>query len=153
MADDVSRDVPLRYPAPTGARLSDRFNLEKVSWGSIWAGTMITIGMEALFLSFGIFIGAAFGGSVVWSMAWYLVTMGVSFYVGAASSARLADVANRDIRIQHGLTTWGLATLATAIIGGVLALAVYGKMTTPLDTTVYWGSIEQWGGLIWAALC
>lgn len=160
MADDVIRDVP-----PAGMRLTDRFNLEKVSWGAIWAGTVVTIGMEALFLSFGIFIGGVFGGSAIWTLAWYLVTMGVSFYTGAWAASRLADVSSRDVCILHGLSTWGLATLATVLIAFVVAWATLRVGTTivvsgataatappaPSAHTI-WGNIEEYGGIIWGGI-
>ena len=161
MADDVFRDVPSGYPTG-GTRVSDRFNLEKVSWGSIWAGVMVTIGMEALFLSFGIFIDAVFGGSAIWGMAWYLITMAVSFYAGAWSAARLSDVSVREISILHGLTTWGLATLATVVIIGVVLWAGLQLGTTialsraaggaVFSTTAAWGYTEEYAGLIWGGI-
>jgi hypothetical protein len=152
MADDISRDVPFVYPGSIGMRLGDRFNFNRVSWGAIWAGVMVTIGMEALFLSFGIFIGALVGGSMAWSMAWYLVTMAVAFYAGAASAARLSEMPVRDVRILHGLSTWGLATLSTAIIGLVIAVSVFAKTILPYQATFDWASVTQWGGVIWGGI-
>jgi hypothetical protein len=147
MADDVIRDVPPRFPTVAGTRL----NLEKVSWGAIWAGVMVTIGLEALFLSFGVFISAVLGGSTDWTMAWYLVTMGISFYAGAWSSARLSDIAVRQTCILHGLATWGLATLATAIVGGVAGWAAFLRAGTSFSPAL-WSPVEQWGGLIWGGV-
>ncbi len=155
MADNVIQDFPL-HSSPI-----ERFHLGEVSWGAIWAGAMVNIGMEALFLSFGIFIGAVFGGSVVWSMAWYLVTMAVSFFIGAQTAARLSDAPNRQVSVLHGLSTWGLATLATTVIGLVvgwaalrmgfaLAAAAPGPLT--VHAPVVWGAVEEWGGLIWGGI-
>lgn len=151
MADDVIRDVPPRYPESFGMGVSDRFNLRKVSWGAIWAGAMVTIGMEALFLTFGIFIGAMMGGSTVWTMAWYLVTMAVSFFAGAVSAARLSDTDVRGVCALHGVTVWGVATLATAILGMAASLVWLGRFGGPF-TAAAWGPIEQWGGVIWGGV-
>jgi hypothetical protein len=154
MADDVIRETPSRYPAPV--RAGERFNFNKVSWGAIWAGVMVTIGMEALFLSFGIFIGALFGGSAAWTMAWYLVTMAVSFYAGGWTAARLSDVPVREVSVLHGVTTWGLATLATAILGIVVTWAALWVGTTTLVTGAVrpftWGATAQYGGVIWGGI-
>ena len=154
MADDAMRDVPVGIPVETTT--GTRFNFEKVSWGAIWAGAMVTIGMELLFLTFGIFINAAFGGSIVWSMIWYLITMAVSFYTGAWTAARLSGVSMKDICILHGLATWGLATLSTAILIGV---AAYGGVTAFLSRfagTVHpsyvWGYLEEYGGVVWGGV-
>jgi hypothetical protein len=143
-------------PRQSGSRLLDRLNLEKVSWGAIWAGAMVTIGMEALFLSFGTFINAAFGGSIVWSTVWYLVTMAVSFYAGAWCSARLSDIPVREVSILHGITTWGLATLATAIIGGVILWARLWMATTAMIAGTYnaitWGGTLGAAGVVWGGI-
>lgn len=162
MAEDVLRDASSQFPATAGMRLSDRFNLEKVSWGAIWAGTMVTIGMEALFLSFGIFIDAAVGGSTAWSVVWYLVTMAISFYTGAFCASRLSDVSDRETCTLHGLTTWGLATFATMLtfgmvllaglrLGTVLAITRTGGAPPPAAFN-FWGPMEEYGGVIWGGV-
>jgi hypothetical protein len=124
MAEDVVRDVPVRYPAGTAVRFGEIVN--QVSWGAIWAGVMVTLGMEALFLSFGVFIGSMFTGSGIfpWTTAWYLVTMGFSFFVGAWTAARMSNVTITEHGILHGLSAWGLATLATVVIVGIVLGAV-----------------------------
>jgi hypothetical protein len=161
MADDVLRD-PSQFAVPSGARVIDRFNLSRVSWGAIWAGAMVTLGMEALFLSFGIFIDAALDGSTPWAMAWYLVTMAISFFVGGWSAARLSDVPAREISVLHGLTTWGLATLSTVLIFGAVvlsgvrlgtALVLSGPAAAPAPAAFnLWGPLEEYGGLIWGGV-
>lgn len=164
MAEDVLRDVPPQYPVAPGLRVSDRFNLEKVSWGAIWAGVMVTVGMEALFLSFGIFIAAALGGSVTWTAIWYLVTMAVSFYVGAWCAARLSDVSIREICMLHGIATWGLSTLATLVLTlGVLWAAlqlgttifvtrVPPGSTVPFSASAAWSYTVQYAGIVWGGI-
>jgi hypothetical protein len=150
---DVISNVSTRQG---GSRLLDRLNLAKVSWGAIWAGVMVTIGMEALFLSFGICINAAFGGSVVWSTVWYLVTMAVSFCAGAWCAARLSDSPVREVSILHGITTWGLATLATGIIFGAIAwvrlwmgtIAMIAGAAPPFT----WGATLGLPGVIWGGI-
>ncbi len=150
MADDVIRD-PVRSPVGTGTRTGDRLNFQKVSWGAIWAGVMVTIGLEALFLSFGVFIAALFGGSTDWAMAWYLVTMAVAFYFGARSAARLSDLAVREVCVLHAAATWGLATLGTALIGGTLGWAAFVKTGVAFSASL-WGPTEQWAGIIWGGI-
>ena len=155
MADIVHDVLP---PRLTG--LSDALHLEKVSWRAIWAGLMVTLGMEGLFLSFGLFIGAAFGGSVPWSMIWYFVSMIVSFFAGAWTSARLSDMAVPEMCILHGITTWGLATLATVVIGTWLAprwvgivLSTSGKPPAAIIASIVGAdSAVAWGGMIWGGV-
>lgn len=109
-------------------RLNERISFSSVSWGAIWAGAMLTTGMEFLFLSFGIFIGGVFGGSTAWTMAWYLITMAISFFIGAWGAARLSGAVTRENSVLHGLTTWGLATLGTGVIGGAVSSALMTHM-------------------------
>jgi hypothetical protein len=149
MADDDVRQMPVRNPSVTGTRLGDRFNFSKVSWGAIWAGVMVTLGMEALFIAFGLFIDGLVGGSNPWSIVWYLVTMCISFYVGGRSAAQLSDIADRDICILHGLATWGLATVATLLIEGVVWFAALLKTPLPVAATIGWGLTALYGGTIW----
>jgi hypothetical protein len=157
---DVFHNVPPLVPHTPGTRLSDTLHLQKVSWGAIWAGLMVTLGMEGLFLSFGLFIGAAFGGSVAWSTIWYLVTMAASFFAGARTAARLSDIAVRDVRILHGLTTWGMATLATIMAGvwllpHLLSLAFLSNGKPPaliLDQIIGANSAVGWGGVVWGGV-
>ncbi len=156
MADDAMRDISVGIPLET--RAGNRPNFEKVSWGAIWAGVMVTIGMELLFLTFGIFIEGLIGGSSLWTLIWYLVTMGVSFYAGAWTATRLSDVSEKNICIMHGLATWGLATLSTVLLVG---LAVYGGVMAFLSrftgavhppTTHVWGYVTMYGGILWGGI-
>jgi hypothetical protein len=149
MADEAMRN-PEAYPL--GTRLSERLNLEKVSWGAIWAGSMVTIGMEILFLSFGVFIDGFFGGSAAWATIWYLITMAIAFYTGAWCAARLSDIAARDVCILHGLTTWGVGTLATGILSAGVAWLAVNRVPLPMNRAVIWGNAEQWGGVVWGGV-
>jgi hypothetical protein len=157
---DVVHDIPPRFPFTAVPRLSDTLQSQKVSWGAIWAGLMVTLGMEGLFLSFGLFIGAALGGSVAWSVVWYLLTMAVSFYVGARTAARLSGVAVRDIRVLHGLTTWGLATLANImatawLVPHLLNLVFLSSGNPPaaiIDQMIGTDSAVGWGALVWGGV-
>lgn len=149
MPDEIIREQPARLSG-TATRFGDRFDFGKVSWGAIWSGVMVTLGMETLFIAFGLFIDGALGGSDSWSIAWYLVTMCVSFYIGAHSAARLSNIADKDISVLHGLSTWGLATLATLLIGGMVGFAAL--LRTPVIPGFAWGPTELYGGVIWGGV-
>jgi hypothetical protein len=126
MADDVIRNVPARYPARYGVHLSDVIN--RVSWGAVWAGALIALGMEALLLSFGMFIGFGMynwraanpsAGVSGWTIIWYLVTAGWSMFFGAWCAARLSGNPVREAGILHGITTWALAATLTVLMMAV----------------------------------
>jgi hypothetical protein len=159
MPDDVIGDVP-SFPG-AGENRPGEVILNKVSWGAIWAAVMVTIGMEALFLSFGLLIGGALGGSTIWTMIWYLVTMAVSFYIGGWTAARFSNSVDRGTRVLHGLATWGLATLATVLIVGAVfwgtvrlgfALALNSVGPVMVTSSAVWHAIEMWAGMIFGGV-
>jgi len=119
--------------------------VNRVSWGSIWAGVMIALGLEALFTLFGFFIGFGmynwqaanpWAGVSAWSTIWYLVTAGVSMFFGAWCAARLSGNPVREAGILHGLTTWGMATVATILIAAVGSWAVLREGINVLSTAM-----------------
>ena len=135
MPDEVIRNEPGTYVA--NSNLSDI--LKRVSWGAIWAGVMVALGMEVLFTLFGFFIGFGmyhwqasnpWGGISAWSTIWYLVTAGWSMFFGAWCAARLSGDPLRGDGILHGFATWGLATTATVL---VVAVASWGVLREGID--------------------
>jgi uncharacterized membrane protein len=114
---------------------------------------MVTIGMEALFVTFGLFIAGVFGGSPAWSIAWFLVTMAVSFYVGARTTARLSGAPTPELATLNGLATWGLAILGTLVIGMVVTIVLAANSgPTSLLAATDWGSVELWFGSLWGGV-
>jgi hypothetical protein len=128
MAENVT---VTREPTVHRVRITELIN--RVSWGAIWAGVMIALGMEVLFAFFGTFIGFGmynyqsanpWGGISAWTTIWYLVTAGWSMFFGAWCAARLSGNPTREAGILHGVSTWGLAALATMLIVAVGAWAI-----------------------------
>jgi hypothetical protein len=122
MADETARNNPTRSPV-RAVRLSE--TVDRVSWGAIWAGAIIALGMEILLTLFGLFIGFGmynwqaanpWSGISAWTTFWYLVTAGWSMFFGAWCAARLSGNPVREAGILHGFATWGLATIATIAI-------------------------------------
>jgi hypothetical protein len=130
MPDEIIRE---EVTEPVAAPALAPELVRRVSWGAVWAGVMIALGMEALFTLFGSFIGFGmynaqaanpWGGVSVWTTVWYLVTAGWSMFFGAWCAARLSGNPVRGDGILHGVTTWGLATFATIMIVAVTSWAV-----------------------------
>lgn len=146
MADDVNRNDVVLYPATPGARWSELIN--RISWGAIWAGVLIALGMEALFALFGLFIGFGmyqanaanpWAGISAWTTVWYLVTAGWSMFFGAWCAARLAGNPVREAAILHGITTWGFAATVTMAILVVGTWAVFREGINVLSTAAISG--------------
>jgi hypothetical protein len=118
MPDEViRREETSRFDVPS---LMDR-----ISWGAVWAGAVSALGMEIMFVLFGLFIGLALfnpaapgqlGGVSVWSRIWYLVTAACSLFFGGFVAARLGVTASPRSGALHGVTTWGLASVAVLLI-------------------------------------
>jgi hypothetical protein len=130
----------VRYPT-TGVRSSEMMN--RISWGAVWAGVMIALGLELLLTLFGLFIGfgmynyqaaSPWAGISPWTTAWYLFTAAVSMFFGAWCAARLSGSPVREAGVLHGLTTWGLATVATIAFATVGTWSVLREGVNVLST-------------------
>lgn len=137
MADEVIRDIP-RYPVRPVTGFSEILN--RLSWSAVWAGVMIALGMEVLLTFFGLSIGfrmfhwdAAnpWSGISAWSTIWYFVTMAWSMFFGAWCAARLSGNQLRESGMLHGMTVWGLASVATILI---TALGAWSVLREGIDT-------------------
>ena len=123
MADNVNRVGLARYPARYGVHLSNVIG--RISWGAVWAGLMIALGMEALLTFLGLFIGFGrynwtaanpWAGFSAWNAVWFLVTMAWSMFFGSWCAARLSGNPVREAGVLHGLTTWGFASIVTIAV-------------------------------------
>lgn len=140
MPEEVVPEAPVIVtppPPPQPVVVPRRIEpVSRVSWGAIWAGVVIALGMEALLTLFGFFIGfdmysanpgtAAGGtpnGASVWTTVWYLVTVGWSMFFGAWCAARLSGI--RESGVLHGISVWGLATFATLLVVSTIVWAVF----------------------------
>lgn len=119
--------VATTYPSAVVAR--------RVSWGAIFAGTVIGLAMIILFTLLAIGIGAATvdpasgqtpsaAGSLTGSAIAFAVIQLVGLFVGGYAAARLAGIHLRLGSMLHGVAVWALATfamfwLATTTIGTI----------------------------------
>jgi hypothetical protein len=147
MADDIDRNEVVSLPAWSGVRVSEL--VKRISWGAVWAGAIVTLGMEALFTAFGLFIGFGmydsraanpWAGISAWTTVWYLVTAGWSMFFGAWCAGRLSGDPVRGSRILHGITSWGLATIATVAIVTIASWSVLSQGVDLLRTAAAAGA-------------
>jgi hypothetical protein len=106
--------------------------MKQISWGAIFAGVLVALAVEVLFLSFGMFIGFRMSpvGAGVWSAIWFFIGCFFSLMAGGWVAARLA--ANPALGRLHGIVTWGLTTVTTFVF----------------LTAVSWGVVTQSLGLV-----
>ena len=125
--------------APTGGLLPA---VKRISWGAIFAGTLITLVLQLALSLLGLGIGLdtidplreqnLVAGIGIGVAIWWLVTMLGSLYLGATVASRLAGIPRRTDGLLHGLLTWSVVTLTTfyllttavgGLIGGVTGVA------------------------------
>ena len=133
--DEVAEEI-VAPPAPA--------LLKRVSWGAILAGTVIALGIYALFGLLGLALGlgaidpmgkSPFGGLGTGTIIWWIATSVVALAVAGFVGARLAGIPRSVTGMWHGLAIWALVTilslwLATSAIGKVVNMASSVVVTT-----------------------
>jgi hypothetical protein len=128
----IVREAPGLWHEPVGSLL------KRVSWGAIFAGTVVTLVLILMFTLLGLGIGFAvinpateenpLGGVGIGAGIWILVTTLISIFCGAWVTGRLAGSPRSIIGLLHGITTWGLVTLVSFYLmtyaGGMLVSGV-----------------------------
>jgi len=116
----------------------------RLSWGAIFGGAIVALGVYALLYAFGLAVGLtainpdnanSLRASGIFTGIWALIVPIVSLFIGGAVASRGADVVHRAGGVIHGLIVWGLVTVAGAWlltnvlssvatgVGGVAAMA------------------------------
>jgi hypothetical protein len=116
--------------------------VRRISWGAIFAGTVIAMVVQVLLGMLGVGIGAttidpATQGSPsgqAFSMGaavWWVVSSLVAVFLGAMVAGRLAGMPRRQDGALHGLVTWGFSTLVlfwlltttvSGLVGGAMSI-------------------------------
>ena len=82
----------------------------RLSWGGIFAGLVVAIGLEVTFGLLGIGLGIDIGtGAALWAAGSALVAL----FLGGLVTGRLAGVLKMKDGLLHGVVLWGLSTVAT----------------------------------------
>ncbi|TWT29211.1 hypothetical protein KOR34_52660 [Posidoniimonas corsicana] len=97
----------------------------RISWAAVLAGVVITLSLcwllHLLGLALGVSIGDAYdsatmeGGLDDAAAIWTIVSWLVAFFIGSLATARLAGSIDDFAGMLHGLTLWGVATLAVIV--------------------------------------
>ena len=109
---------------------------KRISWGAIFAGTIVALMVSLLLGLAGVAIGAAtinptteanpMAGLGIGALIWWFVVTLVSLFAGGWVAGRLAGVPRRTDAMLHGVITWGVVTLVAlfligSAIGGLLS--------------------------------
>ena len=116
-------DILASYPPDVVA------TVRRISWPAIFSGIFVALGLELVFIAFGLFIGFTLtqpGGIIAWSEAWYFVTCFVSLLVGGWVAARLASNTIGSGAL-HGIVTWGVTTMTTFALISIMTFGLAGN--------------------------
>ena len=131
ISTNLNHDTAYGSPTATAA-------LNKISWGSIFAGVAVALAVQFLLNLLGVGIGAAVldpatsdnPNASTFSIAggiWFVIAGLVSAYIGGYVASRLSGRPSNSTGGYHGLTSWAVTTLVTlyllttsvgALIGG-----------------------------------
>ncbi len=139
MSDGMETNRPIEQATETmHAGTGTAYIIKRISWPAIFAGTLVALGTELLFIAFGFFVGLRmvnpgqpnpFSGVNAWSLIWYLVTSFCALFCGGWVAARLSGNPYRGAGMLHGIVTWGLATVSgfaflTMLFGNLIGASV-----------------------------
>lgn len=128
----------LRSPDRGGVHLNEGALSARLSWGSIFGGTVAALAVWLLLYSLGLALGltsmeandpGSARGAGIFTGIWGLVTPLIALFIGGFVASRSADLASRSGGVFHGLVVWGLTLLVGAyfvmnVISGVLGTAI-----------------------------
>lgn len=107
----------------------------RVSWGGIFAGTLVALGNQLLWMLLGMGIGLGvispvtqegFGAIGIGAGLYMLVITLVSLFVGGWVACKLSGITDKTKSVLHGLVVWALFTftafyLMTTAAGGLIS--------------------------------
>lgn len=153
----VERSVVDRpYAERDYAHIDRAAAVRRISWGAIFAGTVIVMVVQVLLGMLGVGIGAttvdpASQGSPtgqalsMGAAVWWVVSSLVAVFLGAMVAGRLAGMPRRQDGALHGLVTWGFSTL---VLFWLLTTAVSGLVGGAMSIV---GQSIQTGAIVGAA--
>ena len=118
--------------------------LARVSWGAIFAGTLVAVAVTAFLGLLGLGLGfaaidptgsAPFAGVGKGALIWWGVTNVVALLLGGFVAARLAGIPRGLTGLLHGLAVWSLGLLLTLWLATTAVGAVLGAASSVVSTT------------------
>jgi hypothetical protein len=150
--------------------------VRRISWGAIFAGTVIAMVVQALLGMLGVGVGATTinpasqgspSGQTLSMVAagWWVVSSLIAVFLGGMVAGRLAGMPRRQDGVLHGIVTWGFSTLVlfwllttavSGLVGGAMSIvgqtiqtgAIAGAATAGRQN----GEATQGGGQITEAI-
>lgn len=129
MSDTTRRDYTATTVATAGAPEGAPTLRHRISWGAIFAGSLVAVAVGAMLNILGVAIGATAVDAVqrdtpsastfgITAAIWLLVSNLLGLAVGGYVAARLSGTSDKRDATLHGLAVWATAYLVSAILLG-----------------------------------
>ncbi len=116
----------------------------RTAWGAIFGGTFVYLAIMATFGALGAAIFAdahSPAGMVVW-----MTILGIiSLYFAGRSTGRLAEVADRNTGMYHGLITFGMCVFSTVLVLALIWGSTVGGTAQTASTVNRWDVVSVAG--------
>ncbi|CAM4251423.1 hypothetical protein [Corallococcus exiguus] len=109
----------------------------KLSWGAIFGGTFVALGVWILLYTLGLALGlssvnpadaSSAKSAGIFTGIWSVLVPLVALFVGGLVAARSAGIVDKAGGALHGAVLWGLTTLAGVIVMGMVLSSVLGAV-------------------------
>lgn len=153
MATEQITTIPDR---PVTTTPVERERHTRVSWGGIFGGAFVALGVWALLYSLGLALGLSsidaqegVGGPALFTGIWSIITPLVALFVGGYVAARMSGIVDKMAGALHGAVVWGLTTVVgafalTMLLGTLVGTAVSaGKSAVSATASAGQGAASQ----------
>ena len=140
----VRRDYGGYHPSEYDTATTVPALLKRISWGAIFAGAVVALGIMVLMGLLGLAFGIGsinpgeeqnpMAGLGTGTIIWWIITSLVALFVGGRVAAQLAGFPSRTTAMLHGLTVWALATFVTVWLASAAFSAVAGTAVSVVST-------------------
>ncbi|RKH06447.1 hypothetical protein D7V97_22490 [Corallococcus sp. CA053C] len=112
-------------------------NASKLSWGAIFGGTFVALGVWILLYTLGLALGLSSvdpgnTGSArsagIFTGIWGIISPLIALFVGGVVAARTAGIVDKTAGAMHGAVMWGLTTLLGVIVLGMVLSSLLGAV-------------------------
>lgn len=109
----------------------------KLSWGAIFGGTFVALGVWILLYTLGLALGlssvdpanaSSAKSAGIFTGIWSVIAPLVALFVGGVVAARTAGIVDKAGGALHGAVLWGLTTLSGVVVLGMLLSSVLGAV-------------------------
>jgi hypothetical protein len=108
---------------------------KRVSWGAIFGGTLVALGVWAMLYSLGLALGLStidpgesIRGAAIFTGIWSVLAPLVALFAGGWVAGRMSGLIDRTAGVLHGAVLWGLTIMLgiffiTSLVTGVVGTA------------------------------